>query len=128
NLLDFSAHGECVALTGNNLNFGNVGSGLTQVNPATLRGWGVRENDWQWGITLQQELFPRVSVELGYARRWWKGFTVTDNTARDPSQYDSYTINAPEDSRLPGGGGYPITVYVPTAAAASIPAQNYITF
>ena len=32
------------------------------------------------------------------------------------------------DSRLPGGGGYPITLYTPTAAAAAIPAQNYITW
>ena len=127
-LLNFNAHGECNALTGNDLNFGNVGSGLTQVNHDTLHGWGVRENDWQWGLTVQQEILPRMSVEVGYARRWWKGFTVTDNIVRDPSDYESWTIEAPEDPRLPGGGGYPITLYVPTAAAARIPAQNYITF
>jgi hypothetical protein len=128
NLLILTANGECAALTGNNLNFGNQSTGLTQVNPETLSGWGVRENDWQWGLTLQQELFPRVSIEVGYARRWWKGFTVTDNQERNPSQYDAWTIAAPTDSRLPGGGGYPITVYTPTAAAAAIPARNYITF
>jgi hypothetical protein len=128
NLLILTANGECAALTGNNLNFGNQSTGLTQVNPDTLHGSGIRENDWQWGLTLQQELLPRVSIEVGYARRWWKGFTVTDNQARDPSQYDAWTIAAPSDSRLPGGGGYPITVYTPTAAAAAIPARNYITF
>ena len=127
-LLDFSAHGECNALTGNSLNFGNDGEGLTQVNQETLHGWGVRENDWQWGLTLQQELVPRVSVEVGYARRWWQGFTVGDDLNRDPSQYDSWTIDAPQDERLPGGGGYPITLYVPTDAAAAVRAQNYITF
>ena len=111
-------------VTGNSLNFGNVGTGLTQVNPETLRGWGVRENDWQWGLTVQQELVPRVSVEIGYARRWWQGFTVTDNLVRHPSQYDSWTISAPQDSRLPGGGGYPIATYVPTAAAAAMAAQT----
>jgi hypothetical protein len=47
---------------------------------------------------------------------------------RDPSQYDSWTINAPQDPRLPDGGGYPVTLYVPTAAAAATAAQNYITF
>jgi hypothetical protein len=118
----------CGALTGNNLNFGSVGQGLTQVNQDTLHGWGVRENDWQWGLTVQQELVPRVSLEVGYARRWFQGFTVTDNLNRDPSQYDSWTIAAPSDSRLPGGGGYPITTYVPTDAAAAIAAQDYITF
>ena len=45
----------------------------------------MRENDWQWGITVQQEMLPRMSVEVGYARRWFKGFTVTDNTVRDPT-------------------------------------------
>jgi hypothetical protein len=132
-LLNFSAQSggggdTCAALTGNNLNFGNVSTGLAQVNPATLKGWGVRENDWQWGINVQQEVISRISVEVGYNRRWWHGFTVTDNLMRDPSQYDSWTINAPVDPRLPEGGGYPITIYVPTAAAAVIPAQNYITF
>ena len=127
-MLNFAAHGECAALTGNSLNFGNLGSGLTQVNPETLRGWGVRENDWQWGVTVQQEIVPRISAEVGYSRRWFRGTTVTDNLVRDPSQYDTWTINAPSDPRLPGGGGYPIVTYVPTAAAARIPAQNYVTF
>src|SRR4030095_1839025 len=54
NLLILTANGECVALTGNNLNFGNQSTGITRVNPATLHGWGVRENDWQWGVTVQQ--------------------------------------------------------------------------
>ena len=127
-LLNFSAHGECAALTGNSLNFGGLSGTSTQVNPETLHGWGVRENDWQWGLTLQQELLPRVSMEVGYSRRWFQGFVVTDNLNRDPSEYESWTINAPTDPRLPGGGGYPITTYVPTDAAAAEAAQNYITF
>jgi hypothetical protein len=118
----------CVALTGNNLNFGNVGTGQTRVNPDTLHGWGVRENDWQWGVTVQQEVMPRVSVEVGYARRWFKGVTVTDNQARTPDQYDSYVVTAPTDARLPGGGGYPIRIYQASNAALALPASNYITF
>jgi hypothetical protein len=128
NLLILTQNGECVGLTGNSLNFGNVGSGLTQVNPDTLHGWGVRENDWQWGVTVQQEVIPRVSVEVGYARRWFKGVTVTDNLNRSPQNYDSYTVIAPTDSRLPDGGGYPITLYVPNVATQSLAANNYITF
>jgi hypothetical protein len=118
----------CAALVGDNLNFGRTGGNLTQINPATLSGWGVRENDWQWGVTVQQELLPRVSIEVGYARRWFQGFTVTDDLQRDPSEYTSWTISAPQDPRLPGGGNYPITMYVPTAAAAATPAQNFVTF
>jgi hypothetical protein len=128
NLLVLTANGECVALTGNNLNFGSTSTGLTRVNPETLRGWGVRENDWQWGLTVQQEVLPRVSVELGYARRWFQGVTVTDNQNRTPDQYDSYVVTAPSDPRLPNGGGYPIRIYQATNAALAIPASNYITF
>ena len=130
-LLNFNAQtamDNCAALTGDNLNFGKSGSNLATVNPDTLRGWGVRENDWQYGITLQQQIVPRMSVEVGYARRWFKGFTVSDNLVRDPSQWDAWTITAPTDSRLPGGGAYPVTMYTPTAAAAALAAKNYITF
>jgi hypothetical protein len=121
-------NGECAALTGNNLNFGAVSGNITQVNQDTLKGWGARDYDWQWSIGLQQQVLPRVSADVAYSRRSFYSFTVTDNQARDPSQYDAWAINAPSDPRLPGGGGYPITLYTPTAAAAAIPAKNYITW
>jgi hypothetical protein len=138
-LLNFAAQGPtqtganrsvdtCVALQGNDLNFGATSASLTQVNAATLKGWGVRENDWQWGVTVQQEILPRMSIEVGYARRWWHGFTVTDNQLRGPDDYQEWTITAPVDSRLPGGGGYPITLSTVTAAASARGAQNLITF
>jgi hypothetical protein len=140
NLINFAAQGPtqpvgpnrtvdtCVALTGNNLNFNGTSTSLTQVNPDTLKGWGVRENDWQWGLTVQQELMPRLSLEVGYARRWFQGVTVTDNRNRTPDQYYSYVVQAPLDPRLPGGGGYDITIYQATNAALAIPASNYVTF
>jgi len=126
-IMNFATNGECAALTGDALNFGGV-SNLTQVNQATLRGWGVRQNDWQWGITVQQQVIPRVSAEVAYNRRWFKGNKVTDNTLRGPGDYEAFTITAPQDSRLPGGGGYPIALSMVTAAAANRGAQNYVTF
>ena len=139
NLLNFAAQGPtvagannspdvCNAITGNDLNFAGASGTSTQVNPDTLKGWGVRENDWQWGLTVQQELMPRMSIEVGYARRWFKGVTVTDNLNRTPDQYTSYTVTAPSDPRLPGGGGYPITIYQASDAALGLAAANYITF
>jgi hypothetical protein len=128
NLGILTANGECAGLTGNNLNFGGLSGNITQVNQDTLRGWGARDYDWQWSVGVQQEVLPRVSADLAYSRRSFHSFTVTDNLNRDPSQYDAWTITAPSDPRLPGGGGYPITLYTPTAAAAAIPARNYITW
>jgi hypothetical protein len=69
-----------------------------------------------------------MSVEVGYARRWWHGFTLTDNTLRGPDDYQAWTITAPSDPRLPNGGGYPINLYTVTQAAANRGAQNIITF
>ena len=98
------------------------------MNPDILSGWGTRRYDWQWGVDFQQELVPRVSLDVDYNRRWFGNFTVTDNQAVDPSDYEPWTIDAPVDSRLPGGGGYPITIYTQTAAAAARAPQNYVTF
>jgi hypothetical protein len=126
-ILNFAANGECPLLTGNDANFGGVSGNITQVNPDTLRGWGVRQNDWQWGITLQHEVIPRLSAEVAYNRRWFKGAKVTDNTLRGPNDYETFTITAPQDPRLPGGGGYPITLGL-LRATAPAGAQNYITF
>ena len=77
--------------------------------PGTLDGWGVRAGDWQTGISVQHEVLPRTSIEVTYARRWWQNFAdVTDNLALSPSDFDPFSIVAPADPRLPGGGGYTI--------------------
>jgi Carboxypeptidase regulatory-like domain len=127
-ILNFAANGECPAATGDTLNFGQASGNITQVNQDTLHGWGVRQNDWQWGITLQQEVIPRVSAEVAYNRRWFQGAKVTDNTLRGPEDYEQFTLVAPQDPRLPGGGGYPITLSMVTAAASARGVQNYVTF
>ena len=74
-----------------------------------LHGWGVRASDWGIGVSVQQEIVPRVSAEIAYHRRWFRGFTVTDNLFTQPSDYTAYSITAPLDPRLPDGGGYPIS-------------------
>jgi len=74
-----------------------------------LKGWGTRPSDWQVGVTLQQEILPRVSVEVGYTRRWLQNFTVTDNLAVAPGDFDIFSVVAPSDPRLPGGGGYTVS-------------------
>src|SRR5688572_7751439 len=118
----------CGQLTGNSLRFANALTGLTQVNPDILGGWGVREYDWQFSVGVQQEVLPRISVEVLYARRWWGNFTVTDNLAIGPGDYETWIATAPLDPRLPGGGGYNLTEYEQKPETAGRTAQNYVTF
>jgi hypothetical protein len=69
----------------------------------------VRPADWEFGVSIQQEVLPRVSVELGYFRRWLDNFFVDDNLATVPADYTQFSITAPSDPRLPGGGGQTIS-------------------
>ena len=88
-------------------NFGSSVPG-TEWDPALLQGWGVRPNDGQFGISIQREILPRASVEVGYHRRWFKNFTVTDNLLVTSADYDPYSLAVPADPRLPNSSGYVI--------------------
>jgi len=109
----------CAAQTGNGANFGKAGA-ATIVDPDLLTGWGVRTYDYQTEVTLQHEILPRVSAEVSYIHRTFHGFMVTDTLGRNfKTDWVNYTIMAPVDDRLPGGGNYPITVYLANTAAAT---------
>ena len=100
----------------------------TTLDPAILSGWGVRPYDWQFGVSVQQEVLPRVSVEVGYYRRWWPiyaGTDVTDNIRTNASDYTAFSVTAPSDPRLPNGGGYVIPgIYNITQAGAAAGTEN----
>jgi hypothetical protein len=64
--------------------------------------------NWETSASIQHQLAPRVSVTAGYFRRWYGNFIVTDNVLVTPDDYSSYCVAAPPDTRLPGGGGYPV--------------------
>lgn len=82
-------------------------------DPDLLSGWGKRPSDWAFGLSVQQELFPRASVEVAYHRRWFTMYTtggsVTDNLAIGPNDVTAFTLTAPTDPRLPNGGGQTIS-------------------
>jgi hypothetical protein len=78
-------------------------------DPDLLNGWGVRPSDWSYNVSVQQQILPRVSAELAYARRTFGGFTVTDNLLVSPADYTPFSVTAPKDPRLPGGGGYTVS-------------------
>ena len=78
-------------------------------DPAILNGWGVRPSDWNLTASIQQQIGARSSVAVTYTRRWYDGFVVADNLALQPSDLTPFSIVAPTDPRLPGGGGYEVT-------------------
>jgi hypothetical protein len=96
-------------------------------DPSLLAGWGVRPSDWNVGASLQQRILPRASIEVTYSRRWFHGFTVTDNRLVEPSDYSPYSVTAPMDPRLPGGGGYTISGLYDVSPAKAGQIDNLIT-
>jgi hypothetical protein len=109
------------------LNFGRPRAG-TRLDDSILGGWGARPYDWQFGISVQQELMPRVSIEAGYYRRWWPIFTtadITDNILTTAADYTRFSVTAPADARLPNGGNYAVPgIYNITQAASLIVPSN----
>ena len=103
--LTASGGDNCAALS--DQNFGRVVFS-NSIDPGVLSGWGVRSGDWGLGASVQQEILPRVSLEAGYYRRWLVNFTVNDNRRVSAANFDEFSITAPSDPRLPGGGGYAI--------------------
>jgi len=49
-----------------------------------------------------------MSITAGYYRNWYGNFLVTDNTLVAPADFNPFCITAPNDARLPGGGGYQV--------------------
>ena len=46
-----------------------------------------------------------MGVEAVYFRRWYGNFSVTDNRAVGANDFSPFSVTAPSDPRLPGGGG-----------------------
>jgi hypothetical protein len=101
-----AANGNCGAMS--NSNFGNA-TPATSYPSAITTGWGNRPYQWEFSGGVQQALTSRISVDVSYFRKIFGNFLVTDNTLVTPSDYTAYSITAPANPLLPGGGGYQIT-------------------
>jgi hypothetical protein len=77
-------------------------------DPEFIHGYGVRPYNWGLGVSVQQEVIPRVSVNVGYFRNWWGNWYAVDNRATTTADYTPFSIRAPVDPRLPNGGGYTV--------------------
>jgi len=121
-----------------------------------LEGWDRRQNNWQLSVGIQHEILPRLSAELTYVRRMYENLQVRDQLGvgcdryqttlggavpvEDCMQgylnftspnYDFYSVTAPRDPDLPGGGGYRVvglSSYDPTGGAAQTNNPRAITY
>jgi hypothetical protein len=106
NLVVLTLNDECGAVA--NPLFGSAGA-QANFDPDVLRGWGKRLYNWEFSTGVQRQLTRGLSVDATYFRRWYGNFTIVDNRAVTAADFTQFSITAPVDSRLPGGGGNTIT-------------------
>ena len=117
---DLTASGGDFCGLSSNLNFG-LPVFSTTYDPDIITGWGKRGYDWNFGVQVQQELLPRVSVNAGYFRRIFGNFFAVDNLATTAANYDAFSVVAPPDPRLPNSGGYTVgTLYDVTPTLSGV--------
>jgi hypothetical protein len=100
----------------------------SRTDDAVREGFGSRGFNTEMSAGIQHELMPRVSVDGTYFRRSFGNFTVTDNLQVSPADFDTFCITAPVDSRLPGGGGYPVCDLYNISPAKFGLSQDLVTF
>jgi hypothetical protein len=105
NLALTTKQGECAAMDNQNLGKEVF---TRSYDPDFVTGMGVRPYNWGLGVSLQQEVMPRVSVNVGYFRNWWNNHYAVDNRSTSVADYTPFSIKAPVDARLPNGGGHTI--------------------
>jgi hypothetical protein len=77
---------------------------------------------------VQREILTGVSLDVAYFRTWFGNFTITDDRAVGPADFDPFRITAPVDPRLPGGGGYVISgLYDLKPEKFGVAADNILT-
>ena len=103
NFLNPAANGECGPI--DDTNFGTSVPG-EQFDDRLISGFNRRQANWEFSAGVQHELMPRVALDVGYFRRAWAHFQVTDNLLVGPEDFTRFDMVAPSDPRLPNGGGY----------------------
>ena len=85
------------------LSFGTVRP-VDLYDPDLTTGWGHRPSNWEFSVGVQREIIPRVALDVGYFRRVWKNFQVTDNLLLAPEDFTKFSLTVPTDSRLSTSG------------------------
>jgi hypothetical protein len=127
------ANGECGALSNPLFGANNSAAVLNQLtwDEDARTGWNKRGYNWEFATGVQHEILPRVSLDVGFFRRWYGNFQVVDNLSLAPTDFNIFSLTAPADSRLPNGGNYTVSGFAavkPTVGFGGFVAdQNKIT-
>jgi hypothetical protein len=122
-LNNFNANGECSALLAATT-FGTLTPGRSY-DPDLMTGWGKRSFNWEFTTSVQQELLPRVSLDVQYARRWYGNIRLMDDRSVTPADYSDVSLTVPSDL---GGGtltGVNLRAGVPDASYFITLSNNY---
>jgi hypothetical protein len=116
-------NGECGAFL--NPSVGTFGAATAKPDPDWVTGWGKRGYNWQTQISMDQQIGSRAAVNVGYYRTIYGNFYTTDNLNLLPSDFDSFCVTVPVDSRLPNSGQQVCGLYNARITPAT---SNYTTF
>jgi Carboxypeptidase regulatory-like domain len=116
-------NGECGRIS--NLNFGQNNPTANTISPELVHG--LRSHNWDGSILVQREIAKGISMTAGFYRNQFYGFTVTDNTLVQPTDYTEYSVTAPRNPQLPDGGGYTIKGLFDVSEALGSRSQNVVT-
>jgi hypothetical protein len=118
-ILDPSGNIQFGEVFGGTSNFGQITS---RPDPDLARGY-----NWEYGVSVQHQLHPRLSVNAGYHRRQFYTLDVTDNLNLSPDEWNAFDIVTPNDSRLPDAGR-PVTMYSLNQNKVGTPTENLRTY
>jgi hypothetical protein len=112
-----------------NIQFGEVFGGTSNFGQITSRPDPdlARGYNWEYGVSVQHQLFSRLSVTAGFHRRQFYNLDVTDNLNLSPDEWNAFNIVTPNDSRLPAAG-QPITMYSLNQNKVGTPTDNLRTY
>ena len=98
NLTSPLANGECGPSSINTFGTAQV---VRRYDPDLLRGFGVRETNWQGSVSVSHELRPGWALSAGFFRTTFANHITTDNLAVVASDYTEYCVTVPVDPQLP---------------------------
>jgi hypothetical protein len=84
----------------------NWGKPVFSVSPAPglNEGWNKRGYNWEYSLSVQQQMMPGLSATVAYYRRSYGNILWTHNTLVTPADFAPVTITNPAD-------GQPLTIY-----------------